>query len=374
MAAPGADRRPLMPSDLGSTPPHLVLQGLEKRFGAGPAAVEALSLQVRQGELLGLLGPSGCGKTTTLRMIGGLLPASAGQILVGGRDMTPLPPHRRDMGIVFQSYALFPHMTVAQNLAFGLEMRGTARADIETRVRRALDMVRLTGFGDRRPKQLSGGQAQRVALARALIIEPSILLLDEPLSNLDANLREEMRVEIRDIQQRLGITAVFVTHDQAEALAICDTIALMRAGRLEQLGPPLDIYERPASAFVAGFVGRINQIEAQRQADGSVTLGGTRLGTTSPGAPGPVVAMIRPHRIRLAAERDDRTRWAQATGTVRRTVFVGDVLICEVDIGGALLTVERHTLGDMPALRVGDSLALAWREEDMLVFAAGSGA
>ncbi|WP_426958665.1 ABC transporter ATP-binding protein [Muricoccus radiodurans] len=352
-----------------STQAHLVLDGLEKRFGAGPPAVEALSLQVRQGELLGMLGPSGCGKTTTLRMIGGLLPSSGGRILVAGKDITPLPPHRRDMGIVFQNYALFPHMTVAENLAFGLEMRGVPRAEITPRVRRALEMVRLPGFEDRRPRQLSGGQQQRVALARALIVEPSILLLDEPLSNLDANLREEMRVEIRDIQKRLGITAVFVTHDQAEALAICDSIALMHAGRLEQLGAPTDIYERPANAFVAGFVGRINRIRAQRAADGAVMLDGFRLGTSA-GPAGPAVAMLRPHRIRLAAERDDRAHWTVVKAAVRRTIFVGDVLIIEAEVGGTILTVERHTLGDLPAPRPGETVELAWREDDLLVFPA----
>ncbi len=348
---------------------HLTLDRLEKRFGTGPAAVEALSLQVREGELLGMLGPSGCGKTTTLRMIGGLLPASAGRIVVAGRDITDLPPHRRDMGIVFQNYALFPHMTVVQNLAFGLEMRGVKRADIARRVQRALEMVRLPGFADRRPRQLSGGQQQRVALARALIIEPSILLLDEPLSNLDANLREEMRVEIRDIQKRLGITAVFVTHDQAEALAICDRIALMRSGRLEQFGSPAEIYEHPANAFVAGFVGRINSIAARRETDGAVMLGATRLGT-APGPAGPVLAMLRPHRIRLATERDEKSRWLTANATLRRTVFVGDVLIAEALLGDTPLTFERHTMGDMPPLTEGGTVELAWREQDLLVFTA----
>jgi putative spermidine/putrescine transport system ATP-binding protein len=355
--------------------PHLVLDRLEKRYGSGAPAVAALSLQVRQGELLGLLGPSGCGKTTTLRMIGGLLAASAGRIWVGGRDITLLPPYRRDMGIVFQNHALFPHLTVAQNLAFGLEMRRMRGAEVQVRVLRALEMVRLAGFGDRRPKQLSGGQAQRVALARALVIEPSILLLDEPLSSLDANLREAMRNEIRDIQQRLGITAVFVTHDQVEALAICDRIALMRAGRLEQLGSPSALYEQPANEFVAGFVGRINRIEAQRGDDGLVRLGATRLTSDVAGAAGPVLAMIRPHRIRLAAAGDAvGGPWVRASGQVQRTVFAGDVVVCEVAIGGASVTVERHTIGDTPIPLVGETVALAWQESDMLVFPVGGGA
>jgi putative spermidine/putrescine transport system ATP-binding protein len=354
--------------------PHLELHGLEKRFGA-TRAVQALSLSVGKGELIGLLGPSGCGKTTTLRMIGGLMPATEGRILVAGRDVTALPPHRRDMGIVFQNYALFPHMDVAGNLAFGLEMRKVPAAERDLRVRRALAMVRLESFAARKPRELSGGQQQRVALARALVIEPSILLLDEPLSNLDANLREEMRNEIRDIQQRLGITAVFVTHDQSEALAICDRIAVMRLGVLEQLGTPFEIYERPANEFVAGFVGRVNRAAGVRAGDGSlrlgevVVLGAENLGAVNLGA-GPVTIMIRPHRIRLGDAPAEGAGWNAATGTVTRRTFVGDLLSIEVAVGPATLLVEQHSFAGAPGPAPGDTVRLSWRQEDTLVFAA----
>ena len=345
---------------------HLVLEGLEKRFGTAAPSVEDLSLSVEQGELIALLGPSGCGKTTTLRMIAGLMPATAGRIVVAGRDVTALPAHKRDMGIVFQNYALFPHMTVAGNVAFGLEMRGVGKAAIGERVQRALEMVRLGHLSARRPRELSGGQQQRVALARALVIEPSILLLDEPLSNLDAKLRDEMRTEIRDIQQRLGITAIFVTHDQVEALAMCDRIAVMRAGRIEQLGTPTEIYEQPATLFVADFVGRTNRVEAERREDGVVVAGSVSCRTTHAGAAGPVTLAIRPHRIRVG---EAPSGWNSVAAVIRRTTYVGDVLALEAAVsGGPVLTLEQHTQpGDRPP-GVGEAVVLAWRAEDTLCF------
>jgi putative spermidine/putrescine transport system ATP-binding protein len=347
---------------------YLVLDRLEKRFsGEGAAAVEALSLEVAQGELLGVLGPSGCGKTTTLRMIGGLTEISSGSVRVGGRDVTRLPPHLRDMGVVFQSYALFPHMTVARNLAFGLEMRRVPRTEIAGKVRRALEMVRLGGHGERYPRELSGGQQQRVALARALVVEPSILLLDEPLSNLDAHLRETVRTEIRDIQKALGITAVFVTHDQAEALAVCDRIAVMHAGRLEQAGTPHEIYEHPANAFVASFVGRVNRLDAVRDSVGEVRAGAVAL-TSAAGGQGPVVAMLRPHRIALSGVTGNSPGERSAPGRVKRVAFVGDVTLCDVEIGELTVHVERPTSSGQPVVRPGDAIRLSWREEDVLVF------
>ena len=345
---------------------HLVLDRLEKRFGTAPASVAGVSLAVEKGELIALLGPSGCGKTTTLRMIAGLMPATAGRIVVAGRDVTALPAHDRDMGLVFQNYALFPHMTVAGNVAFGLEMRGVSRAARAERVGAALDMVRLGHLAGRRPRELSGGQQQRVALARALVIEPSILLLDEPLSNLDAKLRDEMRTEIRDIQQRLGITAIFVTHDQVEALAMCDRIAVMRAGLIEQLGTPADIYERPATLFVADFVGRTNRIEGERGVDGLVRAGPLVLSTRDGGPAGPVTLAVRPHRVWVGEAPEG---WNTADGTVQRTTYVGDVLALEVAIpGGPAITVEQHTQPGLPVPVPGGPATLAWRAEDTLSF------
>ena len=353
---------------------HLTLERLEKRYGAGPAAVASLSLEVEQGELLALLGPSGCGKTTTLRMVGGLIPASGGRVVVAGRDVTALPSWRRDMGIVFQNYALFPHMDVAANVAFGLQMRHLPKAEIAARVQRALAMVRLEHLQARRPRELSGGQQQRVALARALVIEPSILLLDEPLSNLDAKLREEMRTEIRDIQQRLGITTIFVTHDQVEALAMCDRIAVMRAGHLEQLGTPHDIYEHPRTPFVADFVGRTNRVEGVRDGEGLVVAGGVRLRANLPEGSksepaGKVVLMIRPHRIVLGGT-EAGADWNSCDGVVRRVTYVGDVLQCEVEAGGVRLAVERHTQPGVAAPLDGEAVRLAWRVSDTLAFPA----
>jgi putative spermidine/putrescine transport system ATP-binding protein len=237
--------------------PALRLAGIEKRYGA-TVAVAGLELEVHEGEFVTLLGPSGCGKTTTLGLIAGFFAPTRGEIYLKGRPVAELPPFRRDIGVVFQDYALFPHMTAGENVAFGLKMRNLSKAETEARVREALDLVQLAGFAERRPLQLSGGQRQRVALARALVIRPTVLLLDEPLSNLDLKLREEMRVEIAALQRRLGITTVFVTHDQGEALVMSDRIAVMNAGRIEQVGRPAEIYERPATRFVAEFIGRMN--------------------------------------------------------------------------------------------------------------------
>jgi ABC-type Fe3+/spermidine/putrescine transport system ATPase subunit len=236
------------------------LRRLCKRYGAA-VAVDRIDLSIAEGEMIALVGPSGCGKTTVLRMISGLIEPDTGEVLIGGNDLTRAPVHTRNLGLVFQSYALFPHMTVFENVAFGLRRRGVREPELGRRVGEALGLVRLEAFSGRYPKQLSGGQQQRVALARSVVTEPRVLLLDEPLSNLDAALRDEMRVDLRRLQQRLGITTVFVTHDQQEALTLADRMAVMRAGRIEQLGTPQEVYERPASAFVAGFVGRSNLFE-----------------------------------------------------------------------------------------------------------------
>ena len=345
----------------------LSLSGLTKRYGEF-AAVDGLDLEVPKGELMAFLGPSGCGKTTSLRMIAGLVPATAGRIVVGGRDLTEVPTHRRDMGLVFQSYALFPHMSVAKNVAFGLEMRGLPKDEIVTRVREAIGLVHLAGKEEQRPSQLSGGQQQRVALARALVIRPSILLLDEPLSNLDAKLRDEMRNEIRDIQRRLGITAIFVTHDQGEALTMCDKVAVMNAGRLEQAGTPVELYEHPRTAFVAGFVGRTNRLKAVAR-DGAVDLAGQRLAAPA-GVSGPVDVMIRPHRVALGPEGAPvEAGHHGVAGTVARAIFAGDILQYDVDVAGQIVSVEQATRGGERVLEPGRAVTLSWRPQDLFVYA-----
>jgi putative spermidine/putrescine transport system ATP-binding protein len=278
---------------------RLDIERLNKRYGDF-YAVKDVSLSVADGEFLVLLGPSGCGKTTTLRMVAGFIEPSSGQVRLGGGDVTLLPPWKRNTGMVFQSYALFPHLTVAQNVAFGLEMRKLPRPDIERRVDEALALVRLGGYGGRLPRQLSGGQQQRVALARALAIRPDVLLLDEPLSNLDAKLRQEVRVEIRELQRQLGLTTVMVTHDQEEALTMADRLVVMNEGTVHQVGTQRDLYERPADRFVAGFVGRTTFLTGTVEGSGRFrTEGGLGLAIAD-GAPGKAALSLRPERIEIA--------------------------------------------------------------------------
>jgi putative spermidine/putrescine transport system ATP-binding protein len=279
----------------------LSLNGLSKHYGDF-YAVREVSLTIADGEFLVLLGPSGCGKTTTLRMIAGFIEPSAGHVRLAGQDVTLLPPWRRNAGMVFQSYALFPHMTVAQNVAFGLEMRKLPRADIERRVEEVLALVRLGGYGGRLPRQLSGGQQQRVALARALAIRPDVLLLDEPLSNLDAKLRQEVRVEIRELQRQLGLTTVMVTHDQEEALTMADRLVVMNEGSVRQVGSQRDLYERPADRFVAGFVGRTTFLAGTVEAPGRFRSdGGLALACTG-GSPGRAALSLRPERVEIGLQ------------------------------------------------------------------------
>jgi putative spermidine/putrescine transport system ATP-binding protein len=351
----------------------LRLSGLTKRYGPGPAAVDGMSLEVAAGEFLALLGPSGCGKTTCLRMLAGLVPPDEGRIEVGGRDVTALPPFRRNMGLVFQNYALFPHMDVAANVAFGLEMRSVSSAERARLVAEALRLVRLEGYERRRPRELSGGQQQRVALARALVIRPDVLLLDESLSNLDAKLREQMRLEIREIQRKLAITTVFVTHDQVEALSMCDRVAVMDSGRVSQVGTPEDLYERPANRFVAGFVGRANWLAGVARA-GGVDLAGTRVAALHGEADGAAVElMLRPHRLRLrragggGAEGD-----ASLPGKVRSLSYVGDVAQVEVETAAGRLVVERGTDGgDWRGFAEGEAVEVGWSPAGARAFPAG---
>ncbi|MFD2239333.1 ABC transporter ATP-binding protein [Aureimonas populi] len=279
---------------------RLEIDRVSKRYGEFHAARE-VCLDVAEGEFVVLLGPSGCGKTTTLRMIAGFIEPTEGTIRIGGRDVTGLPPWKRNTGLVFQNYALFPHMTVGQNVAFGLEMRGIGKSEIEGRVKEALRLVRLDHLAERYPRQMSGGQQQRVALARSLVFRPDVLLLDEPLSNLDAKLRGEVRVEIRSLQQRLGITTIMVTHDQEEALTMADRLVVMSEGAVQQVGSQRDLYERPASRFVAGFVGRSSFVHGRMNGERMTSLGGLdiRCGRS---LVGDAVLALRPERVRVGPE------------------------------------------------------------------------
>jgi iron(III) transport system ATP-binding protein len=352
---------------------RVVLEGLTKRFGPDVAAVRDLHLDVRHGELISLLGPSGCGKTTTLRLIAGFLEPDAGEIRVGDRRLSSpghaVPPERRGMSMIFQSYAVWPHRTVAENVGYGLKFRDVPKDDAAKRVRDALALVRLEGLADRYPGELSGGQQQRVALARALVVEPEILLLDEPLSNLDAHLREEMRFEIRRLHEALSITTVYVTHDQAEAMVTSDRIAVMREGRLEQVGTAREIYERPATAFVAGFVGRSNLLHGRLEADGRVRIGPAltlRVADPRGLVEGAQIAVsIRPHRIAVlddAATPGARDRsWTIWTGVVGRVVYFGDALDVQVSIPDGP-AVRLTTTPDV-ALAVGHTVALGFPPE-----------
>ncbi|TNC06698.1 ABC transporter ATP-binding protein [Methylobacterium terricola] len=276
------------------------IDGLAKRYEA-VTAVEGVSLDVRDGEFLVLLGPSGCGKTTTLRMVAGFVAPSAGRVEIGARDVTHEPPYRRNIGLVFQNYALFPHLSVEENVAFGLRRRGVPEAAIRTRVAAALARVKLDGFGARLPRALSGGQQQRVAIARAIVIEPDVLLLDEPLSNLDAQLRHDVRAELRLLQTELGITTIMVTHDQDEAMSVGDRLVVMARGRVQQVGTPADIYRRPRNRFVASFIGRANFFAGRAEAGGFVTASGLRLPAPDL-PPGADTLMIRPEAVTLVAQ------------------------------------------------------------------------
>jgi putative spermidine/putrescine transport system ATP-binding protein len=310
----------------------VTISGLTKRFGTA-TAVDDLSIEIGEGELVSLLGPSGCGKTTTLRSIAGFVEPDAGQILFDGVDITSLAPERRNIGMVFQNYALFPHMTVRQNLRFGLEMRRVARNEMAERIDAVLDIVQLAGLEDRYPRELSGGQQQRVALARGLVIEPAVLLLDEPLANLDAKLREEMRFFIRSLQKRVGITTVYVTHDQAEAMVISDRIVVMFDGRIRQIGDATDIYAHPVSRDVADFIGLSNfidgRVKARREADYYLVdtpLGEIRCRSALTLAVGDAaMVMVRPESVRLSREPPDNPDLNGITGRVRDRFYLGNI-------------------------------------------------
>jgi ABC-type Fe3+/spermidine/putrescine transport system ATPase subunit len=322
------------------TSADIKLERVTKSFDGRVVAVDDVTLDIAAGEFFALLGPSGCGKTTSLRMIAGFELPDSGRVHVAGRDITDLPVHRREMGMVFQSYALFPHRTVAENVAFGLRMRGVSKADISRRVAAALALVALTGLEERKPGQLSGGQQQRVALARALVVEPPVLLCDEPLGALDRKLRQQMQFELKELQQRLGVTLVFVTHDQEEALAMSDRIAVMNKGKVEQVGSPTEIYERPRTRFVADFIGEINLLDDTDRA-----------------------RALRPEKIRLVAEPG-----ARLAGVVETANFLGGATLYRVraDNGRALLAREAHG-GARSTRQAGDRVGLDWNDSDMVV-------
>jgi putative spermidine/putrescine transport system ATP-binding protein len=343
----------------------LALTGLSKQFGT-QTAVDAVDLAVRPGELIVLLGPSGCGKTTTLRMIAGFVPPSAGDIRVDGSSIVALPAHRREMGIVFQSYALFPHLSVARNVAFGLEMRRMAAPAIASRVAEMLRLVKLEAFADRLPRQLSGGQQQRVALARALAIHPRVLLLDEPLSNLDASLRQEMAREIRILQQRGGITTIMVTHDQTEAMAMADRLVVMHEGRVQQIGTPEQVHSQPANPFVARFIGGSNIVEGT-VVSGELLTGEARIALAGRyDGSGAATLAVRPDSVRLGLPGSGCT-----DGVVELCTWLGSVVEHAVRITPDIVVLARGPgLGPDAAARhsAGARVALRWGQEDEFLF------
>ena len=355
------------------------LQNVSKRFGE-VSAVDSVSLSVRQGEFLTLLGPSGCGKTTLLRMLAGFESPDAGRVLLGGRDVTEVPPYRRDVTTVFQNYALFPHMNVCENVAFGLERRHLSREQIESRAARALAMVRMSGLELRQPSELSGGQQQRVALARALVLEPRVLLLDEPLAALDLKLRKEMQLELKDLQRRLGISFIYVTHDQEEALAMSDRIAVMNAGHIEQLGRAEEIYERPSTEFVAAFIGVSNimegRVELVYEGRAIIDLGGSRIQMNAVGAnavglkPGqPIRLLVRPEKIRISAETSEQALAAR----IESAVYLGERTRwgMSLDGGQAITVLEQNTQPfDSARSRIGEQVFVSWAPESAVILRA----
>jgi spermidine/putrescine transport system ATP-binding protein len=358
------------------------LDRVTKRFG-GVLAVDGISLDIRTGEFFSLLGPSGCGKTTTLRMIGGFEQPDEGVIELGGTNVAGLPPHRRDVNTVFQSYALFPHLNVAENVAYGLRRKKVDRGEIRGRVKRILELVDLPRFESRRTSQLSGGQQQRVALARALVNEPQVLLLDEPLGALDLKLRKQMQIELKGIQHEINVTFIYVTHDQEEAMTMSDRIAVMRAGRIEQIGPPEAVYERPATEFVAAFLGASNllegTVEAREGGFGTVVLtSGEKVripAGTLDGAAGRIKLGVRPEKIHLRA-RDEVLGGTDNVieGKVHVATFVGVSNVYSVKTrSGQTITVYAQNLGTSAdrAPSAGEDIALTWHPEHTFVVAPG---
>jgi ABC-type Fe3+/spermidine/putrescine transport system ATPase subunit len=329
--------------------PTVRLEGVERNYG-DTVALAALDLDIMGGEFLTLLGPSGCGKTTTLRILAGLVDPTAGRVLIEGRDVVHLPPNKRDVGMVFQNYALFPHLTVAENIGFGMKQRGASATAMRHRVGELLDLIKLPDLGDRRPAELSGGQRQRVAIARAVAHPPKILLMDEPLGALDLKLRETMQQELRSIQRALGITTLYVTHDQVEAMTMSDRIVVMRQGRVEQIGSPSEIYLRPATRFVASFVGRINFLPGALvpQMATSATVG------------------LRPEWLRLLPAAAAVNGYHAVEGRLTDTIFAGSHISLLIDLAdGPTLTVDVRPGDELPAL--GDTVRICWTPDQAIL-------
>jgi putative spermidine/putrescine transport system ATP-binding protein len=349
------------------------LRELIKQFGA-TRAVDRVSLAIEPGSIVALLGPSGCGKTTTLRMIAGLLRPDAGDIIIDGRSITDVPVHRRNVGMLFQNYALFPHMTVAENIGFGLETRNIRRNAAVPRIAAALQLVQLAGFEHRMPAQLSGGQQQRVALARALVVEPAVLLLDEPLGALDRGLRQDMQIELRDLQRRLGITTVLVTHDQDEALTIADRIAIMRDGYIEQSGTPAEVYQRPVSRFIASFLGASNFFcgKVERTESGAMCVavpGGPAISVRSSRPIGTVVTIaLRPESVKVDVPngtQDAEPKINEVDALVEKIVYHGFIshLYLRQNNGDPLIVFQQNEAGASPPIAPGKRVRAYWSEE-----------
>ena len=360
------------PPDAGSSVPAVEMHGISKRFG-DVVAVDGVDLQIGDGEFFALLGPSGCGKTTTLRMIAGLDIPSEGRLAIFGEEVASWPPDRRPVNTVFQAYALFPHMTVAQNIAFGLQMRGIRGPDADRQVAEATALVQLEGMEHRRPSQLSGGQQQRVALARALVNHPKVLLLDEPLGALDLKLRQEMQVELKALQREVGITFVFVTHDQEEALAMSDRVGVMSEGRLLQVGTPAEVYEHPASRFVADFIGRTNLLEGVTESPSAVRLdAGAVVAAANELASGsPVALSVRPEQVRLHRRGEAPEGAPCLDGVITDATYLGHAFVYTVAIGptaGAsgtsaderTATITARSETGSAALTAGEPVSVSW--------------
>jgi len=355
----------------GDDPAFVRFDGIEKTYDGRHKAVRHLDLAIRRGEFLTLLGPSGSGKTTSLMMLAGFENPTAGHIYLNGRPIDHVPPHKRNIGMVFQSYALFPHMSVAENIAFPLSVRGKSRASQKSDVARALSMVRLEGFEDRRPAQLSGGQQQRVALARALVFAPELVLMDEPLGALDKQLREEMQFEISALHRRLGVTVIYVTHDQSEALTMSDRVAVFNAGRIDQVADPVTLYESPATAFVAGFVGENNAMPATvlsvsdgfAQTDAGAFPVRALLALDSAAHAGvPVVLSVRPERVQLNPAEDAAEN--RFSGEVADVTYLGDHWRVRISAHGRLFTAKCPNTGPGGLPGRGDTIIFGWRAAD----------